>query len=72
LCSAPRRFQDGLPVFKSFDGFSDFAGVRSPRVVAPARLRAPRLTRVALQAQAGKAEKTGKPGKCPFDCWCCF
>jgi hypothetical protein len=37
LCSAPRRFQDGLPVFKSFDGFSDFAGVRSPRAVAPAR-----------------------------------
>lgn len=23
--SAPRRFQDGLPVFKSFDSFSDFA-----------------------------------------------
>ena len=28
LLDAARRFQDGLPVFKSFEGFSDFAAVR--------------------------------------------
>jgi hypothetical protein len=27
--SAPRRFQDGLPIFKSFDRFSDFSAVRA-------------------------------------------
>ena len=57
LCSAPRRFQDGLPVFKSFDGFSDFAGVRSPRAVAPARLRAPRLTRVLLRRKRARRRR---------------
>lgn len=28
VCSAPRRYEDGLPVFKSFEDFSDLQAVR--------------------------------------------
>ena len=45
--AAPRRFEDGLPVYKSYGDFSDM----SCGQVAP---------------------KDKPPGKCPFDCWCCF
>lgn len=45
--NVPRRFEDGLPVYKSYGDFSDV----SCGQVAP---------------------KNGKPGKCPFECWCCF
>jgi hypothetical protein len=43
----PRRFEEGLPVFKSYGDFSDVSCGQAP-------------------------PKDAKPGKCPFDCWCCF
>ena len=45
--SEPRRFEDGLPVYKSYGDFSDVSCGQVP-------------------------PKDAKPGKCPFDCWCCF
>lgn len=43
----PRRFEDGLPVYKSYGDFSDVSCGQAP-------------------------PKDAKPGKCPFECWCCF
>mmetsp|Transcript_6184 Transcript_6184/g.15782 ORF Transcript_6184/g.15782 Transcript_6184/m.15782 type:complete len:176 (-) Transcript_6184:592-1119(-) len=43
----PRRFEDGLPVYKSYGDFSDMSFGQT-------------------------ATKDKPPGKCPFECWCCF
>jgi hypothetical protein len=45
--NVPRRFEDGLPVYKSYGDFSDVSCGQKP-------------------------PKDAKPGKCPFECWCCF
>lgn len=45
----PRRFEEGLPVYKSFGNFSDLSCGQIP-----------------------SEEQSRAPGKCPFDCWCCF
>ena len=52
----PRRIEDGLPVYKSYDDFTDMKHGQQKldskgRVVGP-------------NGEPG--------GNCPFDCWCCF
>ena len=52
----PRRMEDGLPVYKSYDDFTDMKHGQQKldskgRVVGP-------------NGEPG--------GNCPFDCWCCF
>jgi len=53
----PRRFEDGLPVYKSYGDFSDMhAGQNGGGYDEKGRKLGPK----------------GEPaGDCPFDCWCC-
>jgi len=52
----PRRFEDGLPVYKSYDDFSDMAHGQAGVGGDGKKL--------------GPNGEPG--GECPFDCWCCF
>ena len=52
----PRRMEDGLPVYKSYDDFTD---------MKHGQQKLDRKGRV-----AGPNGEPG--GNCPFDCWCCF
>ena len=69
--SAPRRIQDGLPIFKSFDGFSDFsvcharfgAGALVLGWVSDARTRRRRVVRRRVAGASGQGE--GKARQVP-------
>ena len=52
----PRRMEDGLPVYKSYDDFTDMKHGQQ-KVDSKGRVLGP-------NGEPG--------GKCPFDCWCCF
>jgi hypothetical protein len=52
----PRRIEDGLPVYKSYDDFTDMKHGQQ-KVDSKGRVLGP-------NGEPG--------GKCPFDCWCCF
>ena len=54
----PRRTEDGLPVFKSYDDFTDMKAGQDGGGV---------------DERGRKLGPNGEPGgECPFDCWCCF
>jgi len=52
----PRRVEEGLPVYKSYDDFTDMKHGQQ-KVDSRGRVLGP-------NGEPG--------GKCPFDCWCCF
>lgn len=53
----PRRFEDGLPVYKSYGDFSDMHAGQDGG---------------GYDDKGRKLGPNGEPaGDCPFDCWCC-
>ena len=53
----PRRFEDGLPVYKSYGNFSDMHAGQDGG---------------GYDEKGRKLGPNGEPaGDCPFDCWCC-
>ena len=58
--SAPRRFEDGLPVYKSFDDFSDLQAVRAHAAAATASNT---LTQLLCLVHTGPSKTTGRPSE---------
>tara|TARA_B100000683_G_scaffold83749_1_gene82660 strand:+ start:18766 stop:19335 length:570 start_codon:yes stop_codon:yes gene_type:complete len=53
-----RRFEDGLPVYKSYGDFTDMRHGQEG---------------AGVDGKGRKLGPNGEPaGDCPFDCWCCF
>jgi len=53
-----RRFEDGLPVYKSYGDFTDMRHGQEG---------------AGTDEKGRKLGPNGEPaGDCPFDCWCCF
>ena len=53
-----RRFEDGLPVYKSYGDFTDMRHGQEG---------------AGVDEKGRKLGPNGEPaGDCPFDCWCCF